>query len=62
MLQAGALGGGISGSGPSIYSLCKGKEIAEKVATAVASVYQNTGIKFEVYVSKINKEGIKILK
>ena len=61
MLKAGALGAGISGSGPSIYSLSKGKETAEKVAIAIKEVYQSTGIKFEVYLSKVNAEGIRII-
>ena len=61
MLKTGALGAGISGSGPSIFSLSKGKETAEKVAIAIKEVYQSTGIKFEVYLSKVNAEGIKIL-
>ena len=61
MLTAGALGGGISGSGPSIFSLCKGKKVAKKVAKAIKEVYQSTGIEFDVYVSKINEEGIKII-
>lgn len=62
MLEAGALGAGISGSGPSIFSLCRGKETAEKVAAAITEVYKSTGIEFDVYVSKINAEGIKIIK
>jgi len=61
LLEAGALGGGISGSGPSIFSLCKGKESAEKVAQAITKVYESTGIEFDVYISKINAEGIKVL-
>ncbi len=61
MLTAGALGGGISGSGPSIFSLCKGKESAEKVATAIRKVYNKTGIEFDMHVSKINAEGIRIV-
>lgn len=61
MIDAGALGAGISGSGPSIFSLNKGKETAEKVAEAIKQVYTNTGIAFDVHVTKINAEGIKIL-
>ena len=61
MLAAGALGAGISGSGPSIFSLCKGEEIAKKVADAVIEVYKDTGIEYDVYVSKINSKGIKII-
>ncbi|MCL4169174.1 UNVERIFIED_CONTAM: hypothetical protein GTU68_066612, partial [Idotea baltica] len=33
-IKAGALGAGISGSGPTIYALCKGDEIAKKVHNA----------------------------
>jgi len=60
-LKHGALGCGISGSGPSIFSLCKGQESAEKVKTAVKNVYSQTVIDFEIHLSKINTEGIKIL-
>jgi len=61
VLNAGALGCGISGSGPSIFSLSKGIETAEKVASAMKNVYSETNIAFETYVSKINTEGIKTL-
>jgi homoserine kinase len=60
-LKAGALGCGISGSGPSIFTLCKGKEVALKVEQAMKEVYSKTGIDFETYVSAINHQGIKIL-
>lgn len=58
-LQNGALGSGISGAGPSIFALCKGQEIAEKVAFAMSESYQNTGIEFDMHISKINPEGVK---
>lgn len=61
MIDTGALGAGISGSGPSIFSLSKGLEIATNVKDAVEKVYSKTGIAFDVHVTKINKEGIKIL-
>lgn len=61
VLNAGALGCGISGSGPSIFALSKGIETAEKVASAMKNVYSETNIVFETYVSKINTEGIKII-
>ena len=60
-LNSGALGCGISGSGPSVYALTKGFEIAKKVAQAMREVIQKLGIGFEVHVSKVNEEGIKIL-
>lgn len=61
MMISGALGGGISGSGPSIFSLSKGKETADKVAKAIETVYKSTGIEFDIHVSKINTEGIRIV-
>ncbi len=60
-LEVGALGVGISGSGPSIYALSKGKNMAEKVAEAMKVVYQKSKIEFNVYTSAINNEGITIL-
>ena len=58
-LQYGALGSGISGAGPSIFALCKGQEITEKVAFAMSESYQNTGITFDMHISKINPDGVK---
>ncbi len=60
-LEAGALGCGISGSGPSIFALSQGEEKAKKVAEAMRHVYQKIGIDYDIHVSKINTEGIKIL-
>jgi len=60
-LAKGALGVGISGSGPSIFALCKGESDANNVAKTMRGVYQNSSIDFNIYVSKINTEGVKIL-
>lgn len=60
-LTHGALGCGISGSGPSIFSLCHGHSIAQQVAKAISKVYSKTNIDFEVHISEINTEGIKVL-
>lgn len=57
----GALGSGISGSGPSIFALSKGKSIAENVAEGMAEVYNKIGVDFDIYVSKINPNGVKII-
>ncbi|WP_149276351.1 homoserine kinase [Pareuzebyella sediminis] len=58
-LEAGALGCGISGSGPSIFSFSRGSETARKVADAMKDVYQKIGIDYDVHVSKINTLGIR---
>ncbi|MGX5683587.1 homoserine kinase [Chryseobacterium cucumeris] len=60
-LQIGALGGGISGSGPSIFMLSEQKETAEKIAQMMESVYNEIEIESFVYVSKINPTGIQIV-
>ena len=60
-LNAGALGSGISGSGPSIFALSKGIENAEKVKNAMISIFEKTTIPYEIHVSKINSEGVRIL-
>jgi len=60
-IKAGALGCGISGSGPSIFALSKGEENAFKVVDAMKSVYKKVGIAYDIHISKINKQGIKVL-
>ena len=61
-IKAGALGAGISGSGPTIFALCKGDEIAKEVYKAIEESYKNTGIDFTMFTSKVNSEGMKIIK
>jgi len=60
-LISGALGSGISGSGPSIYALSKGKEIAKKVGFSMELELKKLDIEFDLHISKINNEGIKII-
>ena len=61
VLKAGALGTGISGSGPSIFSLSKTHQVANNVKDAMQNVYSKSGIDFEIHVSKINTQGVKII-
>ncbi len=56
--KAGALGTGISGSGPSIFSLSQGEHTAKKVAEAMEGVYKTIGVAYDIYVSKVNEEGM----
>ena len=60
-INAGALGSGISGSGPSIFSLSQGEETAINVKEAIEKTYSKAGIEYDMHVSKINTKGIKIL-
>jgi homoserine kinase len=59
--QAGALGCGISGSGPSIFALSKDEKTARKVGENMQLVFNKLKIGSEVYVSKINNSGPQIL-
>jgi len=59
-LENAALGAGISGSGPTIFALCKGDAIAEKVYRAIESTYKKTGIEFHIYNSKIINNGVTV--
>ena len=58
-IENGALGAGISGAGPSIFALCKGEVSATKVGEAMQNCYSNTTIPYDIYISKINDEGVK---
>lgn len=60
-LAAGALGGGISGSGPSIFMLSISEKIARSVEHEMANVYDHAGIPYSTYVTTINNEGVKIV-
>ena len=59
--EAGALGGGISGSGPSIFMLSKEESIARKVERVMKDVYTRIGIDHYTYVTRINKKGVEIV-
>lgn len=59
--EAGALGGGISGSGPSVFMLSKDLETAIRVESSMKDVYNRIGIEYNTYVTTINKKGVEIL-
>ena len=61
VISAGALGVGISGSGPSIFALCRGKGIATKVGRVMSEIYDKTHIEYDIHVSKINQQGVRVL-
>lgn len=58
-LEAGALGGGISGSGPSIFMLSRDEATALQVEKTMQEIYTGTGIPFHTYVTTVNREGVK---
>jgi homoserine kinase len=60
-LESGALGGGISGSGPSVFMLSETVETAQTVEKSMREIYARTDIDFNIYVSEINAEGVKFI-
>lgn len=60
-LSAGALGCSISGSGPSIFALCKGESAARRVGEAMQSALEPWKLGSDLYVSSINTDGPQIL-
>ena len=61
-LAAGALSFGISGSGPSVVAIAKGKEVAELAASQIQAHLTKNDIESLMYVSPVNVEGPKVIK
>lgn len=59
--QEGALGGGISGSGPTLFALSRDKETAERVGKTMQSHFLKAQLQSDCYVSEINLKGAKII-
>ncbi len=60
-LAAGALGGGISGSGPSLFMLNRDEATAHAVAAALGSVFAELGIAHHLHVGRIASEGARVV-
>jgi homoserine kinase len=61
-LSAGALGCSISGSGPSIFAFSSSKITAKNIGKEMQSVLSKLEIESDLYISKINKEGPRVIK
>ncbi len=59
--EAGALGGGISGSGPSIFMFSREENTARQVEYVMTEVFMELGIEFKTYVTTLNYEGVKVV-
>jgi len=59
--ELGALGGGISGSGPSIFMLSTTEDVANNIKAHMESIYDKYGIDRKTYVTQINYEGISVI-
>lgn len=60
-IERGALGAGISGSGPTIFALSTDPTIAASVGTAIQAEFATLQLKSDVFVSKINQNGARIV-
>jgi homoserine kinase len=58
-MKNGALGAGISGSGPSVFALCRGAVTARAVLKAMSEAMNEEGIASDAYMSKVSREGAK---
>jgi len=61
VMEAGALGCSISGSGPSVFALAYGRDTADVIAAAMDTVFKRTELEYKIYVSKVSDGGVKIL-
>ena len=59
--NVGALGSGISGSGPTIFILSSNENIATKAGQVSRKVFDQIGLGVDVYVSKVNVKGAYVL-
>lgn len=55
--DAGAITSSISGAGPAIFSLAKGKETADKIAKAIHDTLHEIQVPHDTYVGRINTKG-----
>ncbi len=53
---------GISGSGPSVFSFTADKNVATKVGRTIQKFFYQNKISCQIYISRINKEGAKVVK
>lgn len=58
---AGALGMGISGSGPTLFALSKGEKTVQSIIDAAQQVYDSIGLGVDTYHSAINTKGAFVL-
>ena len=60
-LARGALGFSLSGSGPSVFALCRGAEAAEHVAEGIRRAFGETAaLDCEAWASPVNRQGVRV--
>jgi homoserine kinase len=61
-LQAGALGCSISGSGPSVFALVRGRDIGLTVGRAMEQAYQSCGLTSSTRVVRVDEQGARLVR
>jgi homoserine kinase len=60
-MATGAIASGISGSGPSVFFMCKGKAKAEFVKNKLDEVLNAKGASYEIFSSPVSSRGVRIV-
>jgi homoserine kinase len=60
-LASGAIGCGISGSGPSVFALCRGELLAGSVAKVIQKTFSEAGLESDAIISSLNSPGALIV-
>jgi homoserine kinase len=60
-LESGALGCSISGSGPSVFALVRGRELGLAVGQAMEGAYHSCGLASNTRVVRVDEEGARLL-
>lgn len=59
--DAGALGSGISGSGPTVFALCNDLGVANRVGEKIVEHFSLSHLKSDLVVSPVNAVGAKVV-
>ena len=60
LLESGALGANISGSGPSVFTFSQNRNVAEKLAVIMSDAFSSRNIANKTYVSPISPRGVRL--
>ncbi len=61
-LAVGALGAGLSGSGPSVFALCPSVEVAQRAGGVMAAALEEAGVRgSDVFAGPVGRSGARIL-
>ncbi len=60
-LDAGSMGTGLSGSGPSVFSLCRGEDMANSIGKVMEEHFTSHNITSSLYVSRVSQAGCRII-